>query len=287
METLPLGPSVGIDLGTIYFCVGVWRNDHVEIVPTKSGDRLTPSYVAFTENEVLIGEAATHQLLKNRENTVYDITRLIGRKFSDPEVQEFVKSVPFKVVCGQGDQPQVVVQFKGRTKTFNPVEILALFLAEMRDIAEASIGKGAVVPVPAFFNSFQHQATKDAGAIAGIKVLRTIAAPEAAALSYGLDTKGPEKTALIIDFGGGTLHVALVTAEDSILQVLAIAGFPHLGGADFDNRLVQHCVTEFKKIFKKDPNSNTHAMMRLRKACEQTKRTLSALMDDYVHIESL
>ncbi|ETN02060.1 hsp70-like protein [Phytophthora nicotianae INRA-310] len=204
------GQSVGIDLGTTYSCVGVWQNDRVEIIANDQGNRTTPSYVAFTDTERLIGDAAKNQVAMNAHNTVFDVKRLIGRKFTDPEVQSDIKHWPFKVVRGAENKPQLVVQFKGESKTFQPEEISSMVLIKMREVAEAFIGKhvkNAVVTVPAYFNDSQRQATKDAGAIAGLNVLRIINEPTAAAIAYGLDKKGGEHNVLIFDLGGGTRHL--------------------------------------------------------------------------------
>ncbi|ETN22072.1 hsp70-like protein [Phytophthora nicotianae INRA-310] len=205
------GYSVGIDLGTTYSCVGVWQNDRVEIIANDQGNRTTPSYVAFTDSERLIGDAAKNQVAMNAANTVFDAKRLIGRKFSDPIVQADIKHWPFKITSGPGDKPQITVQFKGESKTFQPEEISSMVLIKMREVAEAFIGKevkNAVITVPAYFNDSQRQATKDAGAIAGLNVLRIINEPTAAAIAYGLDKKGGERNVLIFDLGGGTFDVS-------------------------------------------------------------------------------
>ncbi|POM62700.1 Hsp70-like protein [Phytophthora palmivora] len=284
------GQSVGIDLGTTYSCVGVWQNDRVEIIANDQGNRTTPSYVAFTDSERLIGDAAKNQVAMNAHNTVFDVKRLIGRKFSDDEVQSDIKHWPFKVVRGPENKPQVVVQFKGEAKTFQPEEISSMVLIKMREIAEAFIGKqvkNAVVTVPAYFNDSQRQATKDAGVIAGLNVLRIINEPTAAAIAYGLDKKGGEHNVLIFDLGGGTFDVSLLTIEDGIFEVKATAGDTHLGGEDFDNRLVEYFVTEFKRKYRKDMSVNQRALRRLRTACERAKRTLSTSAQAYIEIDSL
>ncbi|GMF59469.1 unnamed protein product [Phytophthora fragariaefolia] len=284
------GQSVGIDLGTTYSCVGVWQNDRVEIIANDQGNRTTPSYVAFTDSERLIGDAAKNQVAMNAHNTVFDVKRLIGRKFSDPEVQSDIKHWPFKVSRGPDNKPQVVVQFKGESKTFQPEEISSMVLIKMREIAEAFIGKqvkNAVVTVPAYFNDSQRQATKDAGVIAGLNVLRIINEPTAAAIAYGLDKKGGEHNVLIFDLGGGTFDVSLLTIEEGIFEVKATAGDTHLGGEDFDNRLVEYFVAEFKRKYRKDMTVNSRAMRRLRTACERAKRTLSTSAQAYLEIDSL
>ncbi|KAE9046388.1 Heat shock protein [Phytophthora rubi] len=284
------GYSVGIDLGTTYSCVGVWQNDRVEIIANDQGNRTTPSYVAFTDTERLIGDAAKNQVAMNAHNTVFDAKRLIGRKFSDPVVQADIKHWPFKISSGPGDKPQITVQFKGETKTFQPEEISSMVLIKMREVAEAFIGKevkNAVITVPAYFNDSQRQATKDAGAIAGLNVLRIINEPTAAAIAYGLDKKGGERNVLIFDLGGGTFDVSLLSIEEGIFEVKATAGDTHLGGEDFDNRLVDHFTQEFKRKHRKDITENQRALRRLRTACERAKRTLSSSAQAYIEIDSL
>ncbi|KAJ4848636.1 70-kilodalton heat shock protein [Turnera subulata] len=287
------GKAIGIDLGTTYSCVGVWQNDRVEIIANDQGNRTTPSYVAFTDTERLIGDAAKNQVAMNPQNTVFDAKRLIGRRFSDPSVQADMKHWPFKVVAGPGDKPMIVVKYKGEEKQFAPEEISSMVLTKMREIAEAYLGqpiKNAVVTVPAYFNDSQRQATKDAGAIAGLNVLRIINEPTAAAIAYGLDKKASrsgEHNVLIFDLGGGTFDVSLLTIEEGIFEVKATAGDTHLGGEDFDNRLVNHFVAEFKRKHKKDISSNARALRRLRTACERAKRTLSSTTQTTIEIDSL
>ncbi|CAL1376947.1 unnamed protein product [Linum trigynum] len=293
MATKTEGKAIGIDLGTTYSCVGVWQNDRVEIIANDQGNRTTPSYVAFTDTERLIGDAAKNQVAMNPHNTVFDAKRLIGRKFSDPSVQADMKHWPFKVIPGPGDKPMIVVQHKGEEKQFAPEEISSMVLIKMREIAEAFLGqsiKNAVVTVPAYFNDSQRQATKDAGSIAGLNVLRIINEPTAAAIAYGLDKKASsrgEKNVLIFDLGGGTFDVSLLTIEEGIFEVKATAGDTHLGGEDFDNRLVSHFVAEFKRKNKKDISTNARALRRLRTACERAKRTLSSTSQTTIEIDSL
>ena len=284
------GFSVGIDLGTTYSCVGVWQNDRVEIIANDQGNRTTPSYVAFTETERLIGDAAKNQVAMNPENTVFDAKRLIGRKITDPVVQADMKHWPFKVLRGPSDKPMIEVSFKGERKQFAPEEISSMVLLKMKEIAEAYLGgevKNAVITVPAYFNDSQRQATKDAGAICGLNVLRIINEPTAAAIAYGLDKKGGERNVLIFDLGGGTFDVSLLTIEDGIFEVKATAGDTHLGGEDFDNRMVDYCMEEFKRKFRKDMSGNERAKRRLRTACERAKRTLSSSTQAFIEIDSL
>merc|ERR1711966_394785 len=270
---------------------GVWKNDGVEIIANDQGNRTTPSYVAFTDSERLIGDAAKNQVARNPENTVFDAKRLIGRKFADPVVQADIKLWPFKVISGSGDKPMIVVDFMGEEKKFHPEEVSSMILTKMKETAEAYLGtkvNDAVVTVPAYFNDSQRQATKDAGQICGLNVLRIINEPTAAAIAYGLDKKGcGEQNVLIYDMGGGTFDVSLLTIEDGIFEVKATAGDTHLGGEDFDNRLVNHFVQEFKRKNKKDVTTNPRAMRRLRTACERAKRTLSASAQTGVEIDSL
>jgi L1 cell adhesion molecule like protein len=286
-----MSSAIGIDLGTTYSCVGVWQNDRVEIIANDQGNRTTPSYVAFTDTERLIGDAAKNQVAMNPENTVFDAKRLIGRRFSDPVVQADMKHWPFKVVQKEGDKPYIQVSFKGEVKTFAPEEISSMVLVKMREIAEAYLGKAikdAVVTVPAYFNDSQRQATKDAGAIAGLNVMRIINEPTAAAIAYGLDKKkGGETNILIFDLGGGTFDVSLLTLDDGIFEVKATAGDTHLGGEDFDNRMVNHFMQEFKRKYKHDISSNQRAVRRLRTACERAKRTLSSSTQASIEIDSL
>jgi len=284
------GASVGIDLGTTYSCVGVWQNDRVEIIANDQGNRTTPSYVAFNESERLIGDAAKNQVAMNASNTVFDAKRLIGRKFEDKAVQDDIIHWPFKVYAGPASKPMIEVNFKGETKTFASEEISSMVLVKMKEIAEAFLGrevKNAVITVPAYFNDSQRQATKDAGSISGLNVLRIINEPTAAAIAYGLDKKGPEKNVLIFDLGGGTFDVSLLTIEEGIFEVKATAGDTHLGGEDFDNRMVDHFVEEFKKKNRKDLATNQRALRRLRTACERAKRTLSSSTQAHIEIDSL
>ncbi|KAJ7940709.1 heat shock cognate 70 [Mycena leptocephala] len=282
--------AIGIDLGTTYSCVGVWQNDRVEIIANDQGNRTTPSYVSFSDNERLIGDAAKNQVAMNPTNTVFDAKRLIGRKFDDNEVQADMKHFPF-TVFSKGGKPYIRVEYRGEQKEFSPEEISSMVLLKMKETAESYLGttiNNAVVTVPAYFNDSQRQATKDAGTISGMNVLRIINEPTAAAIAYGLDKKVTgERNVLIFDLGGGTFDVSLLTIEEGIFEVKATAGDTHLGGEDFDNRLVNHFAQEFKRKNKKDLSSNLRALRRLRTACERAKRTLSSAAQTSIEIDSL
>merc|ERR1711988_1796365 len=287
----PKRVAVGIDLGTTYSCVGVFQHGKVEILAVGQGNRTTPSYVAFTDSERLIGDAAKNQVAMNPTNTIFDAKRLIGRKYQDSTVQSDMKHWPFKV-SNAGGKPRLEVEYKSEEKSFTPEEISAMVLVKMKETAESYLGqevKDAVVTVPAYFNDSQRQATKDAGVIAGLNIIRIINEPTAAAIAYGLDKKRDEKESnvLIFDLGGGTFDVSILSIEGGIFEVKSTAGDTHLGGEDFDNRMVDHFVTEFKRKHKKDISGNKRALRRLRTACERAKRTLSASAQANIEIDSL
>merc|ERR1712021_13766 len=284
--------AVGIDLGTTYSCVGVFQHGKVEIIANDQGNRTTPSYVAFTDTERLIGDPAKNQVAINPTNTIFDAKRLIGRKFTDPCVVSDKAHWPFDLV-ELDHRPKIQVEFKCEKKTFTPEEISSMVLTKMKETAEQYLGKtikDAVVTVPAYFNDSQRQATKDAGIISGLNVLRIINEPTAAAIAYGLDKKKSstaESNVLIFDLGGGTFDVSILTIEDGIFEVKSTAGDTHLGGEDFDNRMVDHFIKEFQRKHKKDLSQNKRAVRRLRTACERAKRTLSASAQATIEIDSL
>ena len=284
--------AIGIDLGTTYSCVGWWRDNRCEIISNDQGNRTTPSWVAFNENERLIGDAAKSQAANNPENTVFDAKRLIGKSFNDTVVQNDIKHFPYKVTPDSNGKPVISVKFKNELKTFKPEEIASMVLIKMKEVAEAFLGTtvtDAVITVPAYFNDAQRQSTKDAGIIAGLNVQRIINEPTAAAIAYGLEKRKGlgEQNVLIYDLGGGTFDVTMLVIDDGVFEVKSTAGDTHLGGEDFDRRLVEHCIQEFKRKNKLDPSSNKRSMARLHRACERAKRTLSASTVAAIEIDSL
>jgi L1 cell adhesion molecule like protein len=284
-------PAIGIDLGTTYSCVGVFQHGKVEIIANDQGNRTTPSHVAFTDTERLIGDAAKQQVSRNPQGSIFDAKRLIGRRYEDTTVQADMKHWPF-TVKNQGGKPLIQVPVKGEDKVFTPEQISSMVLTRMKETAEAYLGetvKDAVITVPAYFNDSQRQATKDAGHIAGLNVLRIINEPTAAALAYGLDKSADDdKNVLIFDLGGGTFDVSILTiSEGSMFEVKSTAGDTHLGGEDFDNRMVDHFVAEFKRKYRKDISKNQRALRRLRTACEQAKRSLSSSTEAAVELDAL
>jgi heat shock protein 5 len=281
-------PVVGIDLGTTYSCVGVFKNGRVEIIANDLGNRITPSYVAFTESERLIGEAAKNQAALNPENTVFDVKRLIGRRFDDAEVQRDKKLYPYKIIEREG-KPYIEVTFKGEKKIFSPEEISAMILGRMKETAENYLGrevKNAVVTCPAYFNDAQRQATKDAGTIAGLNVLRIINEPTAAAIAYGLDNSKVEKNILVFDLGGGTFDVSVLTIDNGVFEVIATNGDTHLGGEDFDQRVMEYFLKSWKKKTGKDAAHDKRAIQKLRREVERAKRQLSTQHQAKIEIES-
>ena len=282
--------SIGIDLGTTYSCVGVYKNSKVEIIANEQGNRTTPSYVAFTDTERLIGDSAKNQANNNPTNTICDAKRFIGKKFNDQTVQNDMKLLQFSLNNKDGN-PVFDVEYKGEKKQFRPDEISAMILGKMKKTAEDYLGsavKNAVITVPAYFNDAQRNATKDAGKIAGLNVLRIINEPTAAALSYGLDKKDSEDlNILIFDLGGGTFDVSILNIDDGMFEVKATAGDTHLGGEDFDNILLKHFIQEFKRKHKHDISENKRSVRRLKTACERLKRTLSSVTNATLELDSL
>ncbi|XXG60200.1 hypothetical protein AAC387_Pa04g2164 [Persea americana] len=287
------GLAIGIDLGTTYSCAAVWKYDRIEIIPNDQGNRITPSCVAFTDEMRLIGDAAMNQASINSVNTIFDAKRLIGKRYSDESIQNDIKLWPFKVTAGSNGQPMIVVEHKGEEKQFRPEEISSMVLTKMREIAEDYLGsevKNAVITVPAYFNNSQRQATKDAGLVAGLNVMNIINEPTAAAIAYGLDNKvgrNGKKNVLIYDLGGGTFDVSILAIENNKFEVKAVTGDTHLGGEDFDHRMVNHFIRVFKRKHKKDLTENPKGIRRLRTACEKAKRVLSSVSETTIEIDCL
>ncbi|KAF5785574.1 putative Heat shock protein 70 family [Helianthus annuus] len=281
------GAAIGIDLGTTYSCAALWfdRKKRVEVIPNEQGNNITPSFVAFNDTELLVGEGAKNQIARNPTNTVFDVKRLIGCRFRDPQVQKDMESWPFKIVEGLAEKPTVVVKLKGEEKKYAPEELSAMVLKKLKECAEAFIGRkvtDAVITVPAYFNNNQREATKEAGTLAGLNVLRLINEPTAAAIAYGLDhmadqTWHNDKNVLVFDLGGGTFDVSLLKiSKTGVIDVKAVGGDTHLGGEDFDRTLVNYCIKEFEKKHREDLRGNPRAMGRLKVACEKAKRDLSS-----------
>ncbi|AJV44927.1 CPA_1a_G0029830.mRNA.1.CDS.1 [Saccharomyces cerevisiae] len=282
------GTVIGIDLGTTYSCVAVMKNGKTEILANEQGNRITPSYVAFTDDERLIGDAAKNQVAANPQNTIFDIKRLIGLKYNDRSVQKDIKHLPFNVVNKDG-KPAVEVSVKGEKKVFTPEEISGMILGKMKQIAEDYLGTKvthAVVTVPAYFNDAQRQATKDAGTIAGLNVLRIVNEPTAAAIAYGLDKSDKEHQIIVYDLGGGTFDVSLLSIENGVFEVQATSGDTHLGGEDFDYKIVRQLIKAFKKKHGIDVSDNNKALAKLKREAEKAKRALSSQMSTRIEIDS-
>ncbi|PRQ22608.1 putative Heat shock protein 70 family [Rosa chinensis] len=278
------GRAIGIDLGTTYSCVAVWQHDRVEIIVNDQGNRTTPSYVAFTDTKRLVGDAALNQIIKNPTNTVF---------VSDACVQSDLKLWPFKVIEGPNDKPIIVVKDKGQEKHFSAEEISSMVLSKMHKVAEAYLGssvKNAVITVPAYFNNSQRHATKNTAKMAGLNVIRIINEPTAAAIAYGLDKKAgweSKRTVMIFDLGGGTIDVSLLVIGDGVFDVMATAGDTHLGGEDFDNKMVKYCAEQFKRKHDLDVRGNSRALTRLKNACEKAKRRRSFTSSVDIDIDCL
>lgn len=281
-------PVIGIDLGTTYSCVGVYKNGRVEIIPNELGHRITPSVVAFTDDERLIGDSAKNQASINPERTIYDVKRLVGRKFNDKTVQHDKKYLPYDIV-DRDSKPYIQTILKGQAKVFSPEEISAMILQKMKQVAEQFLGiqvKNAVVTVPAYFNDAQRQATKDAGTISGLNVVRILNEPTAAAIAYGLDKKGKESNILVYDLGGGTFDVSILTIEERVFEVISTTGDTHLGGEDFDQRVIDHLIKAFKRSTGKDASLDKRAIQKLKREVERAKKLLSSTHETKIDIEN-
>jgi len=282
-------PVIGIDLGTTFSAVGIYKNGHVEMIPNELGNRITPSVVAFTDEERLLGEAAKNQQALNPSRTIYSVKRLIGRRYTEPSVQYEKKYLPYEIIDKDG-KPYIKTEVKGESKLFAPEEVSAMILTKMKEIAETHLGravKNAVVTCPAYFNDAQRQATKDAGTIAGLNVVRILNEPTAAAIAYGLDKKSGEKNVVICDVGGGTYDVSILTIDNGVFEVVATNGDTHLGGEDFDQRLIDHFLKLIKKKYNKDLSSDKKAIQKLKRELEKGKRTLSSIPEVVIDIEEL
>jgi heat shock protein 5 len=275
------GPVIGIDLGTTYSCVGIFKNGRVEIIPNEFGNRITPSFVAFTDEERLVGESAKNQALIDPKRSIFVVKRLMGRKFDEGEVQRDIKWLPYNIVNKAG-KPYVQMEMTGGVqKQLSPEEVSSMILIKMKEIAENYLGqevKYAVITVPAYFNDAQRQATKDAGTISGLEVLRIINEPSAAAIAYGLDKKDGEKNVIVFDLGGGTFDVSLLTIDNGVFEVIATSGDTHLGGEDFDQRLTEHFAKIIKKKYSIDIKQDARALQKLRSEVEKAKRDLSSVL---------
>ena len=283
------GPVIGIDLGTTYSCVGIFRNGSVEIIPNELGNRITPSVVAFTDDDRLVGEAAKNQAALNPKRTIYSVKRLIGRKYNDKEVQMDKKLLPYDIIDKDG-KPYIQVETKGQKKLYSPEEISAMVLTKMKTVAENFLGtkvKNAVITVPAYFNDSQRQSTKDAGTIAGLNVLRIINEPTAAAIAYGLDKKDKERNILVFDLGGGTFDVSLLTIDSGVFEVVSTNGDTHLGGEDFDHRILDYLLKKIKKQHGKDLKNNKSVIQKLKTEIEKAKRHLSSSLQATIEIDEL
>ena len=284
--------AIGIDLGTTYSCVGVYNNNKVEIIPNEMGMNTTPSVVSFEGKERLIGQAAKDKITQNYKNTIYDAKRLIGRRYTDKTVKEDMKKWPFKIEKDENsDRPVIVVEYLNEIKKFFPEEISSMVLGKMKKIAEDYLSTSitdAIITVPAYFNDSQRQSTKDAGRIAGLNVMRIINEPTAAAIAYGLDNKSDnEKTVLVFDLGGGTFDVSILVLNEETFEVKSTSGNTHLGGEDFDNRLMQFCIEKFKEETDVNIELNQKALRRLKQYCENAKRALSSAIETTIEIENL
>ena len=285
-------PALGIDLGTTYSCMAIWKNGKPEVIPNhETGNRTTPSIVSFTKKDRFVGDSAKNQSVRNYENTIYDVKRLIGRDFNDPEVQKNIKLWPFKVIKGNNNRPVIEVEYKGKKEKFYPEEISACILSKMKQIAKDYLGKevnDAIITCPAYFDDLQRKATQDAGKIAGLNVIRIINEPTAAAIAYGLDKDNQgEKNILIFDLGGGTFDVTILSMDNNLLEVRSTRGDMHLGGEDFDNKLVEYCIKEFKEQTGTDISNNKKVTIRLKILCERAKINLSATQETSIDVDNL